>query len=346
MLEQLESLHKKLLNTKTNDINMFEVLGIQNNEVLICRAIGFLLMPDSQYKIGTEPLKSFLSILSNKSYSEEDYKRAHIILEELIDNDRRVDICIYISGDVYPVEVKIWAEDQPSQLYDYYNYYNTKHNNTVPQIYYLTPDKHSPSKLSISNKKASLDAENDIVCLSFYDDILRWLSLLECDNTGYMLLVKQFKEVIQTMCAEVKNKDLISIIVQCYYGNRTGTEINRNEVKKLLMGDPLKPTQEELDSVNVQTILVPNTKNIVIVYDKNKEDEYVNNTFPQLYAREGADYLERWGEELTPYISCSIPEMNIELHTRCFACRIDEDGILQSLQNDDWKTFIHYFPAR
>jgi len=209
MLEQLESLHKKLLNTKTNDINMFEVLGIQNNEVLICRAIGFLLMPDSQYKIGTEPLKSFLSILSNKSYSEEDYKRAHIILEELIDNDRRVDICIYISGDVYPVEVKIWAEDQPSQLYDYYNYYNTKHNNTVPQIYYLTPDKHSPSKLSISNKKASLDAENDIVCLSFYDDILRWLSLLECDNTGYMLLVKQFKEVIQTMCAEVKNKDLI-----------------------------------------------------------------------------------------------------------------------------------------
>jgi len=145
---------------------------------------------------------------------------------------------------------------------------------------------------------------------------------------------------------KVKNKDLISIIVQCYYGNRTGTEINRNEVKKLLMGDPLKPTQEELDSVNVQTILVPNTKNIVIVYDKNKEDEYVNNTFPQLYAREGADYLERWGEELTPYISCSIPEMNIELHTRCFACRIDEDGILQSLQNDDWKTFIHYFPAR
>ena len=42
MLEQLESLHKKLLTTETNDINMFEVLGIQNNEVLICRAIGFL----------------------------------------------------------------------------------------------------------------------------------------------------------------------------------------------------------------------------------------------------------------------------------------------------------------
>lgn len=225
MLEQLESLHKKLLNTKTNDINMFEVLGIQNNEVLICRAIGFLLMPDSQYKIGTEPLKSFLSILSNKSYSEEDYKRAHIVLEDPIDNDRRVDICIYISGDVYPVEVKIWAEDQPSQLYDYYNYYNSKYNNTVSQIYYLTPDKHSPSKLSITNKDGSksLNTERNIIRLSFYDDILRWLSLLECDNTGYMLLVKQFKEVIQTMCAEIKNRDLI-------YNELALDDINKFEI--------------------------------------------------------------------------------------------------------------------
>lgn len=211
MLEQFESLHKELLSAKTSDINMFEVLGIQNNEVLICRAIGFLLIPDSQYKIGTEPLKRFLSILSNKLYSEEDYKRAHIVLEELIDNDRRVDICIYISGDIYPIEVKIWAEDQPSQLYDYYSYYNDKYNNVVPKIYYLTPDKHSPSKLSISSQDGSksLNKEKDVICLSFYDDILRWLSLLECDNLGYMLLVKQFKEVIQTMCAEVKNKDLI-----------------------------------------------------------------------------------------------------------------------------------------
>lgn len=211
MLEQLESLHKKLLTTETNDINMFEVLGIQNNEVLICRAIGFLLMPDSQYKIGTEPLKSFLSILSNKSYSEDDYKRAHIVLEDPIDNDRRVDICIYISGDIYPIEVKIWAEDQPSQLYDYYNYYNDKYNNAVPKIYYLTPDNHIPSEDSVSNKnKSKFLKKEDVVCLSFHNDIRKkWLSLLKCDNPGYMLLVKQFKEVIQTMCAKVKNRDLI-----------------------------------------------------------------------------------------------------------------------------------------
>lgn len=212
MLEQLESLHKKLQSAKTSDINIFEVLGIQNNEVLICRAIGFLLMPDSQYKIGSEPLKRFLSILSNKSYSEEDYKRAHIVLEELIDNDRRVDICIYISGDIYPIEVKIWAEDQPSQLYDYYSYYNGKYHNAVSKIYYLTPDNHRPSKLSISNQDGSksLNKEKDVICLSFYDDILRrWLNLLECDNASYMLLVKQFEEVIQTMCAEIKNRDLI-----------------------------------------------------------------------------------------------------------------------------------------
>lgn len=212
MFEILESLHKNLLSTETSDINMFEVLGIQNNEVLICRAIGFLLMPDTQHKIGTEPLKKFLQILSNKNYTENDYNKAHIVLEELIDNDRRVDICIYINNDIYPIEVKIWAEDQPSQLYDYYDYYNKKYNNTISKIYYLTPDNHKPSELSTSDRAGSnsLNVEKDITCLSFYDDILRkWLDTLECDNTGYMLLVKQFKEVIQIMCAKNKNENLI-----------------------------------------------------------------------------------------------------------------------------------------
>ena len=32
MLEQLESLHGNLLNTKTNDINMFEILGEKKEE--------------------------------------------------------------------------------------------------------------------------------------------------------------------------------------------------------------------------------------------------------------------------------------------------------------------------
>ncbi len=147
----------------------------------------------------------------------------------------------------------------------------------------------------------------------------------------------------------VDNDDSISIIAQCFYGNQTGTKINRNKVKQFLLGyidDSLPISKKELESVNIKTLLVPHTDNIVIVYDEHKEYEYINVDFPEMYKRIGHKYIEKWGEELKPYVSCFIPEINFELHTRCFACRIDDYGKLQSLQNDDYKSFIHYFPIK
>ena len=73
-------------------------------------------------------------------------------------------------------------------------------------------------------------------------------------------------------------------------------------------------------------IRVPDTDNLVIVYDQIQEDKYVNEDFPRFYSREAEDYRKHTGRELTMYVTCSIPEIDVELHTRCFACRIDENG--------------------
>ena len=73
------------------------------------------------------------------------------------------------------------------------------------------------------------------------------------------------------------------------------------------------------------------------------EDEYVNETFPRYYERDAEEYKKRTGKELAMYVSCEIPEINLTLHTRCFACRIDESGELQSLENGDGEKFIEYF---
>lgn len=140
----------------------------------------------------------------------------------------------------------------------------------------------------------------------------------------------------------------ISIIAQYFYGNRTGTKVDRDRVDHFLRGNISCEHSDDKDIQNVvrKVISVPGSENVVIIYDQTQEDRYVNIEFPEIYARDGAYYLERWGEELQMHVSCEIPEIGFKIHTRCFACRIDEEGVLQSLEKDDYKLFIHYFPAR
>lgn len=49
------------------------------------------------------------------------------------------------------------------------------------------------------------------------------------------------------------------------------------------------------------------------------------------------------GKEFTGYISCVISELQLELHTRCFACRMDPDGTLQSIEGEDIEKVLQYF---
>ena len=145
-----------------------------------------------------------------------------------------------------------------------------------------------------------------------------------------------------------KKENNIFIISQCFYGNRTGTEISLDGVDHFLRGHL---SHEHCGDNDIQDVVrkivhIPGNKNIVIVYDQTQEDRYVNEDFPVIYALEGARYLERWGEELKMHVTCEIPETGFKIHTRCFACRIDEAGALQSLEENDYKQFIHYFPIR
>lgn len=136
---------------------------------------------------------------------------------------------------------------------------------------------------------------------------------------------------------ELKLKDMISIVTQQFYGNRTGTEIRREDVNSFLKCiDADKPVDRKI-------VKVPGTENIVIVYDQNQEDEYVNAVFPEQYAEYGKEYKEHTGKEMTMEISCEIPEIGFKIHTRCFACRIDGNGELQSLEKGDVNKFIEYF---
>ena len=106
-----------------------------------------------------------------------------------------------------------------------------------------------------------------------------------------------------------KTENRIFIVTQGFYGNRTGLEINRENINSFLRGvvpAEILPNADEI--VDRKVVRVPNTENLVIVYDQNKEDEYVNVRFPEMYARSGAEYKERTGKEMTMYVSCEIPD--------------------------------------
>ena len=191
---------------KSNTFNIFRVLGIADKEVLLCRLLGDLLASNGSHGLNEKPLLAFLEQLNiADQFSLDAVKRAYTVLEETVDGDRRADVVIHIGDRVIPIEVKIWAGDQASQLYDYYQYFaKVSPQNKTRKIYYLTPSGRAPSDISISSPDNHQRlSPGQYQCLSFREDVSGWINrlLVECDGSLGEIL-RQFQEVINDMCSE------------------------------------------------------------------------------------------------------------------------------------------------
>lgn len=113
--------------------------------------------------------------------------------------------------------------------------------------------------------------------------------------------------------------DTIRIMAQAFYGNQMITDIHAEEIDRFILGyhDSRFPVTEKIDRTIVD---VPNTDGLVIVYNKYQEDEEMN-------------------------VLARIPEKNLEIHSRCIACRIDDDGNFTSLKPEDVDIITKYFVA-
>ena len=143
-----------------------------------------------------------------------------------------------------------------------------------------------------------------------------------------------------------KNTDLIAIIAQHFYGNLTGTEIRREHINHSLVGN-LNPKLFPNDDKDVvrKVIHLPGAEHIVVLYDQTQEDRYVNVSFPECYARDAEEYRKHTGRELKMQVSCVIPELDITLHTRCIACRMNENGEPEDIRPEDFDIVARYFTA-
>ena len=116
------------------------------------------------------------------------------------------------------------------------------------------------------------------------------------------------------------NNNLLKIVAQAFYGNRTGTEVKVENLDSFILGytDNFIKVTEKIDRTVVK---IPNTNNLVIVYNKHQEEEK---------------------KDLKRKPLAVIPEKDIKIYSRCVVCRMNENGEFESLQNEDYKKFMKY----
>ena len=118
-------------------------------------------------------------------------------------------------------------------------------------------------------------------------------------------------------------KDHINIIAQAFYGNRTGTEICTENIDRFILGylDNSFPVTEAIDRTIVR---LPGYEHVVLIYNRYEEEER-------------RSLKERAWNEAQYVIKplATIPEMNLEIYSRCIACRMTAIGEFKSIENED-----------
>jgi len=126
------------------------------------------------------------------------------------------------------------------------------------------------------------------------------------------------------------NNETIFVISQAFYGNRTGTEIRRENIDRFILGyqtDDFDVT-EPIDRTIVH---LPGSNDLVLIYNKYQEEE-------RLVVKERA--LREDNYNLKPL--ASIPEMNLDIYSRCIVCRMSATGEFLNLKKEDYEIWERY----
>ena len=120
--------------------------------------------------------------------------------------------------------------------------------------------------------------------------------------------------------------NLINVITQGFYGNRTTTEISLNEIDWFMLGwigdDGIRLGKNvgDGDKIKREVIKIPNTDCVLIYNPIIEEEDKKKSTKPVAI----------------------IPDLNLEIYSRCIVCRIDDDGNFESITPSDYEAMKKY----
>lgn len=287
LLSKISMNRKKFLPfTPLSEYNLFNVLEISKKEVVMCRFLADLLNPEGQHGCGILFLKSFLEDIL-KEYRMSDTLLAHtdVIREFVIDNDRRIDIVIQNVCFLIPIEVKIYADEQEGQCYDYYQYAKNA------PIVYLTRFGDAPSEYSRKEKGGTniLSLDN-VRCISWADDICDWLTkVLAQLKEPIKSIVMQYIDAIHIIADERDKKAMeknLEILYESpdYFG--AGIEIEKSmKIAKLhLMRLMFDDFREEMEKITFNYGLELERDANYYSYDEKQHEKFYDcySTYPGL----------------------------------------------------------------
>lgn len=205
LLTEISGISRKydLINQKTgNYFNIFDIAGIGSDEVIMCRVIYELLNPKGSHCQGNLYLKLFVQHVIKMDFSESDYKTVKVYREYVITDDRRIDLVIETQDKFIPIEVKIYAEDQPKQCFDYQS--KAKKSNMI----YLTLYGNAPTPVSAKGLLPIYGHSNRIIGyrgitqISFSDEILNWLNY--CLEQQETIRIAPIREIILQLISVIR----------------------------------------------------------------------------------------------------------------------------------------------
>ena len=208
--------------------NIFNDLGFMSDEVhLHSMFLANLLNPKGSHGQRGKFLEAFLKMLQKSfpAISADrlvlDTANASVEVEKYIGRQTdseggRIDIYLTDGKHSIIIENKIYAVDQHHQMLKYWNYgMSQKVNDTEKSfvLIYLTLDGSSPSKDSLGEDLK----ENDIVCLSYKNDIRGWLDrCVELASRTPLVreTINQYISTIDILTNNVMedNKELLDIL--------------------------------------------------------------------------------------------------------------------------------------
>ena len=186
---------------KGENYNLFSILRIEGSELKHSALIANLLDPKGSHGCGDAFLRAFFEIALKDAYPFEECTLPHSYTEYYTgpiagDTGGRIDILVKSSHYGLIIENKIYAGDQDKQLTRYDNYGKKDLKADRYLLVYLTLFGNEASEGSTAKGSAK---EVDYLCLSYAEDILRWLE--QCARLAYdkPLVRESLNQYIQTI---------------------------------------------------------------------------------------------------------------------------------------------------
>lgn len=123
----------------------------------------------------------------------------------------------------------------------------------------------------------------------------------------------------------------MEVMSQGFYGNnnRTMTVVKKDCIEQFIVNGCELMTDDEYDKIKLTTVKVPNTENIVIIYDATQEEQ-VREDNNRNHNRK---------------CLVSIDELGLNLYSTCIFCRQNENGEYSSIQSEDFEKYEKYLTA-